>query len=153
MIIPIWHRILGVLIYILPLSDGISFGRYLFIDFPFLQWLALPALPIIIIERGIPFGNLLLFFLLFLAIVRNPNTPYFLRFNTLQALILDIGIILISYAFQIILQPLKQELLISTLSSTIIIGILAIEIFAFGECIQGKEPDLPVISEAVRMQL
>ena len=26
-------------------------------------------------------------------------------------------------------------------------------IFAFGECLQGKEPDIPGISEAVRMQL
>ncbi len=153
MIIPLWQKLIGVLIYLLPWSDAIPFGKYLFIDFPFLQWLAVPALPIILIEQVIPFGSFLLFFLLFLTIVRNPKIPYFLRFNTLQALLIDIGIILISYTFQIILQPLGTKLITSTLSSTILMGILAIVIFAFGECLQGKEPDLPVISDAVRIQL
>ena len=91
--------------------------------------------------------------MLFLAVARNPRVPYFLRFNTLQALLIDIGVILISYAFQILIQPLSGKLLLSTLSSTILIGVLAIVIFAFGECLQGKEPDIPGISEAVRMQL
>ena len=153
MIIPLWQKLIGVLIYLIPLSDAIPFGRYLFMDFPFLQWIQLPALPIIIIKQSLPFGGFLLFFLLFLIIVRNPKMPYFLRFNTLQALLIDIGIILINYTFQIILQPLGTKLIISTLSSTFLMTILAIVIFAVGECLQGKEPDLPLISEAVRMQL
>jgi len=153
MITPLWQKLIGILIYLLPWSDAIPFGKYLFMDFPFLQWLAIPALPIIIIEQSIPFGSFLLFFLLFLFIVRNPRMPYFLRFNTMQALLIDIGIILISYSFQVILQPLGTKLIMSTLSSTVLMAILAIVIFAFGECSQGKEPDLPVISEAVRMQL
>ena len=61
MIIPIWQRLLGALVYIMPWRDAIPFGRYLFIDFPFVQWLALPALPIILVQQSIPFGNLLLF--------------------------------------------------------------------------------------------
>ena len=153
MLVPNWQRLIGILIYMLPWSDAIPFGRYLFIDFPVLQWMAMPALPIIILKQGIPFGNVLLFFVLFLFIARNPKVPYFLRFNTLQALLIDIGMILISYAFQILIRPLGERLLISTLSSTVLIGILAIVIFAFGKCLQGKEPDLPGISEAVRMQL
>ena len=153
MLIPTWQRFVGILIYILPWSDAIPFGRYLFADFPFLQWLALPAIPIIFIEQSIPFGSFLLFFLLFLGLVRNPKTPYFLRFNALQALLIDIGVIIINYAFRIIIQPFGKGLIVSTLSSTVLIAILAIIIFAFGECLQGKEPDLPTISEAVRMQL
>ena len=153
MLIPLWQKFIGILIYMLPWSDAIPFGRHLFQDFPFLQWLALPALPIIFIEQSIPFGSLLLFFLLFLLIARNPKIPYFLRFNTLQALLIDIGVILINYGFQIIIEPFGSGIIVSTLSSTVLVGILAIVIFAFGECLQGKEPDLPGISEAVRMQL
>ena len=106
-----------------------------------------------VIEQAIPFGNLLLFFVLFLVVARNPKLPYFLRFNTLQALLIDIGVILISYGFQVLIQPLGTGLIVSTLSSTVLIAILAIVLFACGECLQGKEPDLPGISEAVRMQL
>ena len=153
MLIPIWQRLLGICVYILPWSDAIPFGRNLFMQFPLLQWITLPALPIIMIERGIPFGSLILFLILFLAIVRNQNIPYFLRFNTLQALIIDIALVILTYGFQIILQPLGTSLIIRTLSSTVMVAILAILLFALIECIQGKEPDLPTISQAVRMQL
>lgn len=137
----------------LPWSDAIPFGRYLFQDFPFLQWLAIPALPLMMAERGIPFGGFLLFLVLFLAVARNPKVAYFVRFNTLQAILLDIGIIVVNYAFQIILLPLGASLIVRTLSSTVFLGILTIVIFAFIECLQGKEPDLPGISEAVKIQL
>ncbi len=153
MIIPLWQKAIGILIYMLPWSHALPFGKYLFIDFPFIQWLAIPALPIIMIIRGIPFGNLLLFFVLFLAVIRNPKIPYFLRFNTLQALLIDIALVLINYAFQIIIEPLGEVLFVRTLFSTVFIAILTVVIFAFSECLQGKEPDLPGVSEAVRMQL
>ena len=153
MLIPIWQRLLGVLIYMLPWSDTIPFGRSLFVQFPLLELLALPALPLIILEQGVPFGSLLIFFLLFLAVVRNPKVPYFLRFNTLQALLVDIVVVLLGYAFQILLQPLSGAFMLRTLTSTVLVAMLAIVIFALIECLRGREPDLPGISQAVRMQL
>jgi membrane protease YdiL (CAAX protease family) len=105
------------------------------------------------LEQGIPFGSLLIFFLLFLAVVRNPKVPYFLRFNTLQALLVDIVVVLLGYAFQILLQPLSGAFMLRTLTSTVLVAMLAIVIFALIECLRGREPDLPGISQAVRMQL
>ena len=151
--VPIWQRLISLIIYMLPWSDSLPFGRNLFLEFPLLNWLALPALPILIIEQSIPFGSFLIFFLLFLCIVRNPKISYFLRFNTLQALLIDITIILISYAFQVLFQPLGSSLILRTLSSTVLIASLIIVIFSIVECIQGREPDLPGISEAVRIQI
>ncbi len=153
MLIPLWQRVVGMLIYLLPWSDALPLGRELFIEFPFLQWLVLPALPIVFVEQFIPFGGLLLFLTLFLAVTRNPKVPYFVRFNTLQALLIDIGVILINYAFQIFLDPFGSSLLIRTISSTLLTGVLAIVIFTIVQCLQGKEPDLPAISQAVRIQM
>ena len=153
MLIPIWQRVLGFLLYMLPWSDAIPFGRNLFLEFSWLQWITLPVLPIFVFEQTIPFSGILLFFIIFLGVVRNPKVPYFLRFNALQALLLDIGIVITGYAFQILLKPLAGGLAVRTLSSTVLIGILTIVIFALIECFQGKEPDLPGISQAVRMQL
>ena len=153
MSIPFWQRFLGLLAYLLPWSDAIPFGSHLMGQFPWLQWLTLPALPIALLEQGIPFGNLLIFFLLFLAVVRNPAVPYFIRFNTLQALLVDIIVVLLGYAFMILLQPLGSGLMLRTLSSTVVIAVLAVAIFAIVECIRGREPDLPGLSQAVRMQL
>ena len=155
--IPLWQRLLAPLIYLLPWSDAIPFGLGLdgvFNQVPLLRLLIVPAIPFIQLNRGVPFGGLLLFFVLFLAVVRNPNVPYFLRFNTLQALLTDIVLIVLSLAFRILLQPVAGgSLLMGTLSSTIVIAVLAILVFALVECLRGREPDLPGISQAVRMQL
>ena len=54
MAIPVWQRFLGLLVYLLPWSDAIPFGSHLMLQFPWLQWLTLPALPLVLLERGIP---------------------------------------------------------------------------------------------------
>lgn len=154
--IPVWQRVVAPLVYLLPWSDAIPFGGPLFQQYPWMQWFTLPVLPLALLERSVPFGlgGLLLFFVLFLAVVRNPNVPYFLRFNTLQALLTDIVIVVLSFAFGILLQPIAGgSLLLSTLSSTVVVAVLAILLFALVECWRGREPDLPGISQAVRMQL
>ena len=155
--IPLWQRVIAPLVYLLPWSDAIPFGLGMdgvFNQVPLLQLLIVPAVPFIQLNRGVPFGGLLLFFVLFLAVVRNPKVPYFLRFNTLQALMTDIVLIVLSFGFSILLQPLASgSLLIGTLSSTIVIAVLAILVFALVECLRGREPDLPGISQAARMQL
>ena len=157
--LPLWQRILAPFIYLLPWSDAIPFGlgaNGIFIQYPLLRPLIIPAIPIIQLERAVPFGfgGLLLFFVLFLAVVRNPNAPYFLRFNTLQALLTDIVLVVFNFAFNIILRPIGgSSLLIQTISSVMVISMLIILVFSSVECIRGKEPDLPGISQAVRMQL
>ena len=155
--IPLWQRVIAPLVYLLPWSDAIPFGLGMdgvFNQVPLLRLLIVPAVPFIQLNRGVPFGGLLLFFVLFLAVVRNQKVPYFLRFNTLQALMTDIVLIVLSFGFSILLQPLASgSLLIGTLSSTIVIAVLAILVFALVECLRGREPDLPGISQAARMQL
>ena len=155
--IPLWQRVIAPVVYLLPWSDAIPFGLGMdgvFNQVPLLRLLIVPAVPFIQLNRGVPFGGLLLFFVLFLAVVRNPKVPYFLRFNTLQALMTDIVLIVLSFGFSILLQPLASgSLLIGTLSSTIVIAVLAILVFALVECLRGREPDLPGISQAARMQL
>ena len=101
--IPLWQRLLTPLVYLLPWSDAIPFGLGadgVFNQIPLLRLLIVPAVPLIQLNRGVPFGGLLLFFVLFLAVVRNPAVPYFLRFNTLQALLTDIVIVVLSFAFE-----------------------------------------------------
>ena len=151
--IPVYQRILAILIYILPWSDSIPFGWHLFEIFPPLKLLIIPAAPILILKQTIPFGSLILFFGLFIGVIRNQNVPYYLRFNTLQALLLDIIIVLFSYTVRILIAPIGSSLILRAFSSTLLISMLTIMIFMVIESVQGKEPDLPAISQAVRMQL
>ncbi|MCP9850333.1 Tic20 family protein [Cyanobium sp. Morenito 9A2] len=150
---PIWQRLLALLAYLLPWSEGVPFGRSLYGLFPALQWLTLPVVPVVLLQRLVPFGGFLLFLVLFLAVVRNPKVPYFIRFNVLQAILLDIVLVLLTLAFNVLLTPLGASFAIRTLSNTIYLGTLVLVLFAAVQCLRGKEADIPTVSEAVRMQL
>ena len=146
-------KILGIILYMIPWSDSLGFGNHLFIKYPFTQIIQIPAFPIILIERSIPFGNLLLFLAIFIGIVRNNKVSYFLRFNALQSLLINIGVIIISYVFEILFSSFYASLIIRTLSSTLLISIFSMIIYCVWSCTQGNEPDLPWISQATKMQL
>ena len=146
-------KILGIILYMIPWSDSLRFGNHLFIKYPFTQIIQIPAFPIILIERSIPFGNLLLFLAIFIGIVRNNKVSYFLRFNALQSLLINIGVIIISYVFEILFSSFYASLIIRTLSSTLLISIFSMVVYCVWSCTQGNEPDLPWISQATKMQL
>ena len=150
---PLWHRLLAGLAYLLPWSDSISFGASLFRMFPVLQYLQLPALPLLLLERSIPFGGLVLFLVLFVAVVRNTKVPYAVRFNVLQAILIDIVLVLLQLAFQILLSPFGGGFMTRTLSNAVFLGTLLLVMFAIIQCLRGKEADIPTVSEAVRMQI
>jgi len=146
-------KILGILLYMIPWSDSLRFGNHLFIKYPFIQIIQIPAIPIILIERSLPFGNLLLFLAIFIGIVRNNKVSYFLRFNALQSLLINIGVFIISYIFEILFSSFNNTLIIRTLSSTLLIGLFSIIIYCVWSCTQGNEPNLPWISQATKIQL
>ena len=139
------QRVTSVLLYTLPLKASLPFGSYLFYKLSFLKVLLLLTFPVAIIERSLPFGGLLFFIILFAGVVRNPNVPYFVRYNACQSLLLDIALIIISYLFRIL--PLVE------FGSVVFIFTLSIFIFSIFQCIKGVEPEIPFISKSVRMQI
>ncbi len=151
--IPVWQRLVGVFMYLLPLSDAIPLGRYLLEELPILNFLLIPTIPFLFIKTKVLFGSLLIFLILFFGIIRNQEISYFIRFNALQAILINIILILATYGIEIIIKPLGSSLFIKGTFNTIFIIVLATTIFGIVKCLQGKEPDLPGISEAVRMQI
>ena len=150
---PIWQRLLAALAYLLPWSDALPFGQSLFGLFPALQWLQLPALPLILLQDAVPFGSFVLVLVLFLAVVRNSRVPYLIRFNVLQAILVDILLVLVSLAFRILLEPLGIGFAVRTLANTVFLAALLVVAFGMIQSLRGQEADVPTLSEAVRMQL
>jgi hypothetical protein len=150
---PIWQRLLAAAAYLVPWSDAIPFGRSLFGLFPMLQWLSVPALPLAVLQQVVPFGGLVLFLALYLAVVRNGRVPYPIRFNVLQAILIDIVLVLVSLAFNLLINPLGSGFALRTLSNTVFLGTLVVVLFGVVQNLRGKDAELPTISEAVRMQL
>jgi hypothetical protein len=150
---PIWQRLLAALAYVLPWSDALAFGGSLMRRFPLLSWLALPALPLQLLEQAVPFGGLVIFLLLFALVIRNPQVPYPIRFNVLQALLITILLVVVQLSFQIVLSSLAGSFVLRTLSNTVFLGTLLLVLYGIVESLRGREPEIPTVSEAVRMQL
>ena len=146
-------KILGILLYMIPWSDCLKFGNHLFIKYPFTQIIQIPTLPIIFIERSLPLGDLLLFLIIFIGIVRNSKVSYFLRFNALQSLLINIGVIIISFIFEVLFSSYYDSLIIRTISSTLLISLFSVISYCVWSCTQGNEPYLPGITKATKMQL
>ncbi len=150
-----WERLLGVSFYLIPWSDAFPLGENLFYSFPFLLNLSFTTYPIIFIENILPFGlgNIFIFSILFFGIVRNSKMSYFLRFHALQAILINLLIIIAIYFYQIIVNAGIHQTISETYTGLIFLGAFIVIMFSLIKCLQGQEAEIPLISEAVRMQL
>lgn len=146
-------RILACLPYLLPLIEAFKFGGILFQQFPVLGVVFLPILPLVQIYYGVPFISLIIFFALFLLVVRNEKISHFIRFNTMQAILLDIVIFLFSIIMGVLSNIPNIGFAIGTLSSTLFLGIVVAVVYAVAQSLLGRYAEIPAISEAVYMQV
>ena len=147
-------RIFGALVYLIPLYSALPFGADLFRQFPVLSFIQIPLLPLAFVYSAIPFGSLIVFFVLFLAVVRNEKIPHFIRFNTMQAILVDIVLSLLGILFFNIIEPGVLPSLISiTLFNVVFTAVLAVCIYSISQCAVGRYPEIPAISEAVYTQV
>jgi len=80
--------------YILPMMDSLAYGRFLFQKVPLLAVIFMkPLQPFIDAAQAFPMLSFVAFLGLFLFVVRNKKVPRFIRFNTMQALLLEILLI------------------------------------------------------------
>lgn len=152
--ITVLDRILACLPYLLPLIDGLVFGYVsLLKQFPALQVLLLPLQPVIQIYGALgQWGQLLVFFALFFLVVRNDKIIHFIRFNTMQAILLDIIVFLGSIILRIVALP-RVDFAVETVASTIFLGIVAAVAYSTIQSLMGRYAEIPAISEAVYMQV
>ncbi len=146
-------RIFACLPYLLPLIDVLGFGFSLFQQFPALAVLFLPLQPILAIYGVLgPYGGLIIFFALFLLVVRNEKISYFIRFNTLQALLLSIIVYLCSILLRLVALP-GLNFALQTVATTLFLGIVAAVAYSMIQSLFGRYAEIPAISNAVYTQL
>jgi uncharacterized membrane protein len=146
-------RIFACLPYLLPLIEVFVFGRFLLAEFPPLQLLFLPLLPLLKIYYGVRYAGLIIFFALWLLVVRNEKINHFIRFNTMQAILLDIIIFLFSIMTDIVGLVPSSGFAIQTLYTTIFIGVVAAVVYSVIQSLTGRYAEIPAISDAVYMQV
>jgi len=148
-------RIFASLPYLLPLFSALPFGVVVFQQFPDLATILLLLLTPVTLIYGIfkGFADIIIFFLLFLLVVRNERIQHFIRFNTMQALLLDILVFLCSLLWQYMLQPLGLNLVTQTLLALVFLAVLAACIYSVVKSLQGHYAEIPSLSEAAYAQV
>lgn len=146
-------RVLACLPYLLPLIEVFAFGQFLMNDFPLVGLIFLPLLPLLKIYYGVRYAGLIIFFALWLLVVRNENIAHFIRFNTMQAIILDIVIFLCGILTDLVRLVPGSGFAIQTLETTIFLGIVAAVVYSVAQSLMGKYAEIPAISDAVHMQV
>ena len=150
-------KLLGGLPYLLPLFDAVVVGGALFkliANFPVLapigEVLLLLISPVMFIYSLVPFGlgSLAVFFALFLLVVRNPNISHFIRFNALQAILIGIVISIGDIILRVISTP-GLDLITDTFYNVLLFGGVAAVAYSIVQCLMGRYPEIPTISEAV----
>ncbi|MBO0348875.1 hypothetical protein J0895_07130 [Phormidium pseudopriestleyi FRX01] len=145
-------RIFASLPYLLPLIVGVQFGIFLFREFPFLSILFVPLQPLMSLYYGIPFAGLIIFFVLLFAVVRNDNISRFIRFNTMQAILLNIILAITGLVVQLLGKALPA-LAVQTLFNMLFLGTVAAVGYSVVQSLLGRYAEIPTISEAVHMQV
>jgi hypothetical protein len=147
------ERIFACLPYLLPLIDGLKFGTFLFQQFPVMQLFFIPLVPLLKVYSTIPFADLIIFFTLYLAVVRNENIKHFIRFNAMQAILIDIILILCGLVLPILVKGIQVTFVIETLFNMLFLGVVAAFIYAVVQSLLGRYAEIPPLSDAVYMQV
>mmetsp|Transcript_9579 Transcript_9579/g.25602 ORF Transcript_9579/g.25602 Transcript_9579/m.25602 type:complete len:228 (-) Transcript_9579:535-1218(-) len=147
------QRAAACAVYLVPLLDSLSFGRYVFTKVPIVaDVLLLPLAPVLAIYRGIPFFAFGVFLALYILVVRNTELPRFVRFNTQQALTLDIALI-IPQLFSAFGQGVPPQIA-ENLSTSLFYAMLLAVGYAISSNVRGITPNqIPVISDSVEAQI
>ncbi|CCI09441.1 Tic20 family protein [Microcystis aeruginosa] len=147
-------RIFAALVYLLPLYSAFAFGDSIFQQIPFLgAALAIALYPLAFLYSSLgSFGSLIIFFVLFLAVVRNPRISHFIRFNTMQAILIDILVSLLRLVLDFVARG-GANLVVETLFNVVFLGAFAACVYSIIQSFIGKYADIPTISEAAYSQV
>lgn len=153
-------RIFASLTYLLPLFYVMQFALQLRLpllsQIPFLGTaLEILLLPVAIVFSLVPFGlaGIIIFFVLFLLVVRNEKIAHFIRFNTMQAILLDILLVLCNLLVDILLKGLGFNLITETFLNVIFLGTIAACFYSIVQSLLGRYAEIPTLSEAVYAQV
>ncbi|XP_018813133.1 protein TIC 20-v, chloroplastic-like [Juglans regia] len=147
-------RLISALCYFYPFFDGIQYGKYVIAQFTPIQALIQPLVPAIRVFKSFPFNGFLVFLTLYFVVVRNPNFSRYVRFNTMQVIVLDVLLIfpdLLERSFNP-RDGLGLDLLMS-FDSAVFLFLLVCLVYGSSSCLLGQVPRLPIVAEAADRQV
>jgi uncharacterized membrane protein len=109
--------------------------------------------PAILVYSSVPFADLVVFVALYFLVVRNERIPHFIRFNTMQALLLNIVLFMLRLTLRIFEVSPSLQFIISAIYTAIFLTVLGVVGYTIVQSLRGRYAEFPAISDAVYMQV
>lgn len=155
-IIPVPDRVVALLPYLVPLLDGLRYSRFFFAQFPQAIVLLQPLQPLASAYFRIPFAGMISFFAIYMGLAENRSMSRFVRFNAMQAIILDVCMVLPGM-IEYVLSPSSLSgvffQLYKLCYNAVWIFVLASFCLAAVGCATGQMYKLPYIGDAADMRI
>jgi uncharacterized membrane protein len=144
------------------MAAGSVFGAALAVQFDFLVPVLLPFIQLAtgLASPVIPPISLqfVVWFAIFLGVVRNSKLRHFLRFHVFQALLIDLAIALMGALLSLFTQLLGSlfpfwSSLLEIIFTVIFLGAFAASIYCLYGIAQGKYAEIPVLSDLIYRQI
>ena len=152
-------RFASILTYGLPLLEGLqNFGQQILPDYPFnvMSLYKKTLMPLVIFYVTHPTLAFIVFFVLYYLFVRSKspitNRP-FIRFNVLQSILLFLINSLLGATFRALPIEFRVSVYGLMLCNTLFWFVLSTILYSLIKSIQGKYAQIPVISQAVSIQI
>lgn len=152
-------RIGSIIPYCLPLLEGLqNFGQQILPDYPFgIMYIYKKTLmPFVLFYVTHPALAFIAFFVLYYLFVRAkspiPDRP-FIRFNVLQSILLFLINSLLGATFRALPIEFRMSLYGLMLCNTLFWFVLSTIFYSIFKALEGKYARIPVISQAVRIQI
>lgn len=152
---PATDRLISAAAYFIPFFNGLQYGRFLFAKYPVLAAPFEPLIPLLSLYHSVPYASFVTFFGLYLGVVRNPSFSRYARFNALQALVLDVLLVL-PVLLQRIISPGRTGIglkLTAWAYSGLFMFVVACFVYGLVSSVLGKTPYLPIVAQAAGRQL
>lgn len=154
-------RLFACLAYLLPLLDVVGLvgtillasGSFLT---PLLALIVIPLSPLLGIYYGFGgFMPLIIFFALYMLVVRNDRVPHFIRFNVMQSILIGILLALVSIVWQAFLARLfgPTSIVAQTLFNTVFLAVVAAVLYSMVQSALGRYAEIPTLSDAAYTQV
>ena len=157
--ITIIDRLGSIIPYLLPLLEGLqNFGQQILPDYPFgiMTIYKKTFMPLVLFYVTHPALAFIAFFVLYYLFVRArsplPNRP-FIRFNVLQSILLFLINSLLGAIFRALPIEFRMSLYGLMFCNTLFWFVLSTISYSIFKSLEGKYAKIPVISQAVRMQI
>lgn len=149
----------SIIPYLLPLLEGLqNFGQQILPDYPFgiMTIYKKTFMPLVLFYVTHPALAFIAFFVLYYLFVRAksplPNRP-FIRFNVLQSILLFLINSLLGAIFRALPIEFRMSLYGLMFCNTLFWFVLSTISYSIFKSLEGKYAKIPVISQAVRMQI